>query len=556
MTVVLGSDRKPFFGGTYFPPVQLIAVLKQLKTAYDQEPTKVAEAAKQITEAIQNRFGEKPTGSLPTAHVLQEVLQFYKSRFDTANGGLVGAPKFPSTLPIRFLLREHRRTGDGQLLQMASLTLKKMAASGIYDQVGGGFHRYSTDAKWQVPHFEKMLYDNALLALGYLEAFQVTGDKEFERITREILRYVSRDMTSPEGAFYSATDADSKDPSGHSHEGYFFTWTPAEIEGVLGTPASKLALVNFENRNILTRSPKDQLNHEALEKLYEARNRRARPGRDEKILTAWNGLMISAFARSGFVLADKNYVQRASTAAEFVLKNLRKNKQLYRSYKDGHARHTAYLDDYAFFIAGLLDLYSATSDIKWLKSAIELDQTLQAEYEDREGGGFFMTGSQNEKLITRQKPAYDGAEPSGNSVAVLNLVRLGVLTTDNVYRKRAEKALQVFSPILSSQPMALSELLLAVEFTLATPKEIAIVTPAGQMAKAEPFLSELRKKFMPYSAIVVLPEGTILEEHAKVVPWVRGKIAQRGQVTAYVCEKGICKLPTTDLKIFAGLISK
>jgi len=479
-------------------------LLKRLKEAYRKEPEKVAASSNQLAKAINENLSSEEMGSqLPDAQVFHKIVQVYKNRFDEKDGGLNVAPKFPSQTPIRFLLRYYRRTGDQKILEIATTTLSKMASGGIYDHVGGGFHRYSTDKHWLVPHFEKMLYDNALLTMAYLEAFQVTGNPEYERIVKETLRYIERDMTSPEGAFYSATDADSLTPSGHREEGYFFTWTPEELTKILGSARMKVFEKyfilknegNFEGRIILHTHttaaqvakelglPEEKVRtllEESKELLYQERSKRPPPLRDEKILTSWNGLMISTHAQAGLILGDANYVNRAMKAAQFIIDKLYADGRLSRSYKDGQAKYNAYLDDYAFLTAGLLDLYEATGDPQWLKKATELDRVLAKFYEDKKNGGFFMTSSDHEKLLAREKPNYDGAEPSGNSIAILNLLRLNEFTTDDSYRSRADKALKAFSLTLNANPNALTEMLLALDFRLDKPKEIVIV---GIMAK-------------------------------------------------------------------------
>jgi uncharacterized protein YyaL (SSP411 family) len=410
--------------------------------------------------------------------------------------------------------------------------------------------------------------------MAYLEGYQVTGDKNFERIVRETLRYVERDMTSTEGAFYSATDADSLTPGGQREEGYFFTWTPAEIENALGEDRAKVVKEyysvgfsgNFEGRSILNtpKTPAEiagSLNiseielkdiiEESKELLYQVRRRRPQPLRDEKILTASNGLMISAHAQAGLILSDSTYVDHAIQAARFILEKLYFKGRLYRSYKDNNARHNAYLDDYAFFIAALLDLYEAIQDPVWLKKAIEIDRVLENYYEDKKDGGFFMTSNDHESLLAREKPYYDGAVPSGNSVAVSNLLRLGEFTTKDSYGERAQRVLRSFSSNLAAYPHALSEMLVAVDFYLDKPKEIIIIAPEGKKAEASPFLSEFRKAFLPNRILSVITEGNELESHAEVIPLVQGKSALGGKATAYVCEKGICQLPTGDPDTFA-----
>ena len=587
MTVWLTPEREPFFGGTYFPArdgdrgvrVGFLTLLRQLKEAYDTQPEKVLEASGELAEAIRQNLVPDPAGKgLPGPDVLEAAVAAYRSRYDATYGGLSGAPKFPSSLPVRLLLRYHRRSHDPESLTMAVQTLENMAAGGMYDHVGGGFHRYSTDARWLVPHFEKMLYDNALLTMAYLEGYQVTGREDLARVAREILRYVERDMTSPEGAFYSATDADSPAPDGRREEGWFFTWTPDEMQAVLGEERARIVAAyygvtrggNFEGRNILhvekplaevARSleiPPDKVREvleESKELLYAARAQRPPPLRDDKILTAWNGLMIGAHAQAALVLGDERYAQRAAKAADFLLTRRREDGRLLRSYKDGQARHNGYLDDYAFLIAGLLDLYEATSETRWLEEALALDTVLEKLYEDRQHGGYFMTSDDHESLLAREKPAYDGAEPSGNSIQALNLMRLHEFTTEDRYRQRAERTLQAFGARLSQSPMALSEMLLAADFQFDVPKELVIVTPNSR-EEAEPLLAKLRSTFVPNRVLTIAAEGDDLADQSRLVPLLEGKVTRGGKATAYVCERRVCKLPTSDPEVFAQQIRK
>ena len=597
MTVWLTPERRPFYGGTYFPDrdrgrsIGFLTLLRKLSQMYRNQPEKIEKAGRALTKAIQQQLQPVSGNNLPGVEMLQQVMEKYRDYHDPVYGGLKGRPKFPATLPVRLLFRYSRRSGDKQILSIARLTLEKMAAGGIYDQVGGGFHRYSTDEKWLVPHFEKMLYDNALLTVTYLDGCQVTGNKTFKRVAEETLNYIRRDMTSPEGAFYSATDADSITPQGHRKEGYYFTWTSYELDEVLGTERAKIIKTyygvgrknNFEGRNILhvpetlTQTAK-KLNiskekllaalEDSKKILYDVRNRRPHPLRDEKILTAWNSQMISAYARAGLILGKQQYTDRAVQAAEFILNNLYKpagldqvaqlqqtNKILYRNYKDGKARHTAYLDDYAFFIAALIDLYEATSNIHWLEKAIELDTVLQDRYEDQDGG-FFMTARGRTDLIAREKPVRDGAEPSGNSIALLNLLRLAEYTTDKSYSIRAEKMLTIFPTGTSANPMVLSEMLVALDFLTDRVKEIIIVTPPGKKETADIFLQILRKTYLPNRILTIVEEGEDAARQAQFIPPVQGKTTLMGKTTAYVCEQGSCHLPTTDPKVFASQISR
>ena len=584
MTVWVTPDREAYSGTTYVPArdgdrgvrIGFLTMLKRLKVAYDEQPDQISAASAEITRRIIARLAPVPSSmELTGASAIEEVATYYNEQFDEQFGGLRGTQKFPSGMSIRLLLRQHRRTGDARAIDMATRTLERMAGGGMYDQIGGGFHRYSTDAQWLVPHFEKMLYDNALLVTAYLEAYQATERDDFARIAQEILRYIMRDMTSPDGGFYSATDADSFGPSGEREEGWYFTWTQEELAALLDGQALALASRhygvtpdgNFENRNIL-HTPKPlatvaaelnietdaarRLLEEVRETLYRARSTRPAPLLDDKIITSWNGLMISAFAQAALTLADPDYADRATRAADFVLTHLKDGDRLLRSYAGGRARIAGYLEDYAFLIAALLDLYEATSEPRWLEEALALDGVLAAEFEDPEGG-FFRTSNQHEPMLTREKPGYDAAEPSGNSVQLLNLLRLHEFTTDDTYRQRAEGTLRAFGTPLAQSPVAMSEMLLAVDFRLDTPKEIIIVTPDARAA-AEPFLDELRTTFLPNRILSVVGENDRFNSHAELVPLVEGKFARGGQTTAYVCENRICELPTTDPVVFAQQI--
>jgi uncharacterized protein YyaL (SSP411 family) len=545
MTVWLTSERKPFYGGTFFPRDEFAALLSERLTDFRERPREIADQSARIVASV--RAEEKaPNPTLPGIDVLDRATQLYRQLFDWQNGGRRGAPKFPSSMPIRFLLRRHE-------LAMATLTLEKMAAGGIHDHVGGGFHRYSTDPRWLVPHFEKMLYDNALLARDYLEAFQATGRADFARVARGILRWADRDMSSPEGGFYSASDADSLAPDGTRKEGWFFTWTPTELEATLGknratavaTYYGVTAEGNFEGRNILSiQKPFQPPPEEVLDELYAARAKRPAPLRDEKTLASWNGLMMGAFAQAALVLEDPAYAARAEKAADFVLVHLRKHGRLVRAAGD------AYLDDYAFVIAGLIDLFEATGRVRWLEEAIALDRVLEQHYEDRQHGGFFLTADDHEALLAREKPSYDAAEPSGNSIEVLNLIRLFELTTDDRYRRRAENTLGAFGDRLS-QRSGLPEMLISLDFYSSSPKEIVIVTRSSRN-DAAPLLAKLATNFVPNHVLAVATQGADLESQAKLVPLLRDKIAREGKATAYVCQARVCALPTSDPAVFAA----
>ena len=581
MTVAMTPEAKPFFGGTYFPARDgdrgvgkgFLTILRELSDAYRGNPERVVEQAELLTERIQAASRPQKPGEIPGPEAIYLAASRLARAFDPFWGGFGGAPKFPRPVAYELLLHHYRRTNDSQALEIVRLSLEKMAAGGMYDHVGGGFHRYSTDHRWLVPHFEKMLYDNAQLVCLYLDAHQVTGDGDFARVAVETLDYVAREMTSPEGGFYSATDADSLTPSGEMEEGYFFTWTPEEIVEVVGAERARLVETyyavtktgNFEGRNILnTPRPLDVVAEElarpaaqlrteidaARAQLRAARAKRPPPLRDDKILTAWNGLMISAFARGALVLARDDYAKRATGAADFVLTNMRdENGRLLRSHNERRARHDGYLDDYAFFIQGLLDLYEAAHDIRWLEAAIELQQLLDDAFFDDEKGGYFMTGHDHEALLARDKPEYDGAEPSGNSIAVSNLLRLEELTTQEKYRKRAEATLAAFGAELKSGSTGVPRMLAALDFYLDEPLEILIVSNTSDPEAREPLLATVRKTYVPNHVLAVTTEGTELERAVRTIPLLEGKSVLHDRSTAYVCKKGYCERPTSDPEI-------
>lgn len=583
MTVWLTPEGTPFFAGTYFPARDgdrgarygFLTLLKEIAIRYHENPVQFHNTGQEVARVIQQHM--RPLcGAVPDRAVLDEAMAYYKARYDERFGGVKPAPKFPSGLPVRFLLQQHRSLGDTSALDMALHTLRQMAQGGMYDHVAGGFHRYSTDERWLVPHFEKMLYDNALLVLSYLDAFQATGDAGFATVVNETLAYIQREMTAPEGGFYSATDADSLTPDGTHDEGWYFTWTPKELHDVLGHAQGDLVAHyygvtsdgNFEGRTVLhVTQSMEQLAHalgqsaeqvqneleDAKALLRQARNQRPTPSLDDKILLAWNGLMIQAFARAARILGDATYQASAIAAAEFVLSHMAQEGRLLRSYCHTQARHSAYLDDYAFLIAGLLELFELTSDPRWLEHAMSLDQVLERHYEDTKDGGFFMTSHDHEVLIAREKPAYDGAEPSGNSMHAMNLLRLHALTLNDRYRKRLFATLQAFGPRLQTAPMAMSEMLLVLDAYQRGSKEVVIVTSRTHQ-EADAFMRVWQRCFAPQTMMLVITESE-LTKLKDLVPWLEGKQAIEGKPTAYVCTLGACKLPTTDPSLFAAQIT-
>jgi uncharacterized protein YyaL (SSP411 family) len=577
MSVWLTPDREPFFGGTYFPPRDgmrgagrgLLTLLTDLQEAYRRDPARVAQQAATLVASIRRDLERDPPGGaasasrVPDPRLIATTVESLKRAFDAENGGLLGAPKFPSSLPIRLLLRYDRRARDPEALRMATLTLEKMAAGGIYDQLGGGFHRYATDAAWQVPHFEKMLYDNALLVVAYLEAFQVTGRADFARVARETLDYVLREMTARQGGFFSATDADSG-----GREGEFFLWSEAEIRAQLGAQADRFLRVygvtaagNFGGRNILHRPHPDEAEVAALAparaKLYAVRARRVAPARDDKILTAWNGLMLSALALGGRVLGEPRYLDAAARAADFLLTEVRVGGRLLRAFEDGHAVHAGTLEDYAFLTAGLFDLYESTLDPRWLREALALCTQTEAQFADAAHGGWFMTAGDGEKLLARERPTSDGALPSGTSVALMNVLRAATFSDDDHWRVIAEMAFSALAGPLADRPSTLTEALLALDDRTDAVHEIAIVWPrTSDRASAAPLFSVLRRTFLPNKALAGSAEGDDLTSLARLASFVEGKPALHGRATAYVCQRGRCQLPTNSAEILARQLAQ
>ena len=580
MTVIMTPDKEPFFGGTYFPPRKgvrgsragLTDILAEMLRMYTNEPEQVVARAQELSQRVEQVAAMQPGPGVPSDKVIVVAAQQLATMFDRVDGGFSGAPKFPQPPRLSLLLRYARRTRDAGATAMVTTTLDKMAAGGIYDQVGGGFHRYSTDPRWLVPHFEKMLYDNAQLAVVYLEAWQHTGDSAYQRIAREILDYVAREMTSPEGGFYSATDADSPTPSGHDEEGWFFTWTPDELELLLGAEdAAVLSAAygvtkrgNFEGRNILHRaktnrevanelgiSPKRvaEVLANARPTLYDARALRPPPIRDEKVIAAWNGMMISAFAQAGWMLEDAQYIAFATRAARFVLEQMRaEDGALVRTYRDGKKSSASFLDDYAFMMGACLDLYEATGDVVWLKQAVELQSDQDARFLDTQSGGYYLTSSEGETLLVREKPAYDRAVPSGNSVAAGNLLRLHDLTGDAKWRQTVERLFSSLALRVTRSPIGFPLLLTALDHYYDSPLEVAVVAPLSRQ-EADPLSERLRESFVPNKAFAVLTDAEAAEQQAQV-PWLEGKRSMREQSTAYVCERGRCDLPTPSPAVF------
>ena len=591
MSVWLTPELKPFFGGTYFPPADKYgrpgfpSVLRQLGAAWEKDREKVVEAAGNAIKALEEYTAAgAPTAAGPNKTTITKAYEQLVGSFDDELGGFGGAPKFPRPVSLNLLFRVAAREGfetkDGKIaLGMALLTLRKMADGGMHDHLGGGFHRYSVDKFWHVPHYEKMLYDQAQLAGSYLDAFQVTRDAAFEKTARDILDYVRRDMTDKGGGFYSAEDADSaEEPGGHKTEGAFYVWTKAEIVKLLGEEAAALFNRTYgveEDGNspagsdphgelkgkntLIVRLPLAELAKfvgkpeaevaaslaDSRKKLFDVREKRPRPHLDDKIITSWNGLMISAFARAAQVLDDPHYLAAAQGSAKFIREQLWKDGALLRSYREGASSIPGFADDYASLIQGLLDLYEADFDVAWLQWAVELQTKQDALFGDPAHGGYFSAAAGDPHILLRMKEDHDGAEPSPNSIAALNLLRLAQVTDDKALHDRAVKTIGAFADQLERMPSTLPQLLCALDTSLAKPSQIVIagakVNPATQA-----LLREAHRKFIP-NKLVLLADGAAGQQWlGKRLEFLRTVGPIEGKPAAYVCENFVCQLPVTE----------
>ena len=573
MTVFLTPEGRPYYGGTYFPPEdrggmpgfpRLLAAASQ---AYHTNKSEIERVTRQLADQM-GRTGQMPRGFTPlTTEVMHNAYSQLATQFDHLNGGFGSAPKFPQPMTPEFLLRYNRHGFNARALEMVELTLQKMAYGGMYDQVGGGFHRYSTDAYWLVPHFEKMLYDNALLARLYLHAWQVTGKPLYRRITQETLDYALREMTDPTGGFYSAQDADSE-----GVEGKFFVWTPDELRSLLREDADLVMGYygvtergNFEGANILNvpRTPEDYSSQRgvSMDDLEEAisrardillavREQRIHPLRDDKVLTSWNGLMLRSFAEAGAGLGRPDYLDAARANADFLLSTMRdENRRLLRTWRNGEAKLNGYLEDYACLADGLLALHEATLEPRWLQEAVSIAGGMIALFWDDAVGGFYDTGSDHEALVIRPRDVFDNAQPCGGSVASDVLLRLGVITGNDDYSAKGATPLRAMQQLLGRAPAATGHWLGALDFYVSLPREIVIVGPAEDTGTAE-MLEEVSMRFMPNRVLVGVADPTtppLLDS-----PLLEQRVMQDGRATAYVCENYACQLPVTDAAALAA----
>jgi uncharacterized protein YyaL (SSP411 family) len=587
MSVWLTPELKPFLGGTYFPPDNRYgrpgfpAVLEYVAEKWKSDRAQIVASSRQVMEEILRQTAVAPAAQVAGKDALDSCFYALRRSYDARLGGFGGAPKFPRPVALNFLLRYWWRTRNEEALEMTLRTLDAMARGGMHDQLGGGFHRYSVDARWFVPHFEKMLYDQAQLAVSYLEAYQISGRESYAAVARGIFEYVLRDMTDPAGGFYSAEDADSVIDPAEPHrkgEGAFYIWSQEEIDGLLGQPAAKYLSYHygveaggnvyedphheFTGRNILavTRPAEETARHfdapveavrAALEagrwRLLEARGRRVRPHLDDKILTAWNGLMISAFAKGGAILGEPRYLAAARRAADFLTRQMYRPAEgvLLRRYRDGEAAIPGFADDYAFFAQALLDLYEAAFDLRDLDLATELTRRQGELFEDREGGGFYSTAAGDPSLVMRMKEDYDGAEPSGNSVTALNLLRLAEYTGDEAFRASAERLFRAFSPRLATAGVTMPQMLVALDWFLHKPRQIVLAGIAGS-ADLAALAAEVHRRFLPGGVILMLDSQEARRALAARLPALAGMAADPGPATAYVCEDFACRLPVSE----------
>lgn len=598
MSVWLTPELKPFYGGTYFPPQNrfghpgFASILGQIADAWHNDREQIAASARDVVQQLEQHVAVEPaqSGGAPMdANVLNSGFSIFRRTFDTQLGGFGGAPKFPRPSVYQFLLRYSLRAKSQEAVDMVLLTLREMAKGGMHDQLGGGFHRYAVDERWFVPHFEKMLYDQAQLATSYLEAFQITGDAQYAAVARRIFDYVLRDMTDAGGGFYSAEDADSViDPEepGIKGEGAFYIWTAEEIRDRVPEPFSNWFVYRygvaetgnvasdphgeFTGKNILYEAATLEETAEQFGKtvgeirvgletasriLLDARSHRVRPHLDDKVLTSWNGLMISAFALGGAVLEEPRYAAAALRAAEFLMETMwdPQARILKRRYRQGDAGIPGFLDDYAMFAQALLDLYEAQFDLRHLELAIRLTERQQELFEDRDAGGFFSSGAGDSSLVMRVKEDYDGAEPSGNSVALMNLLRLAQITGRPAFWESAQHTLAAFGTRLSHAPVALPLMLSACEFLLGQPRQVVI---AGEKDAADTaaLLRVLHSQFVPHRVTLLVDSAETRRLLAAGIPAIASMEKVEGRAAAYVCRNSTCQLPVSEPARLAELL--
>jgi uncharacterized protein YyaL (SSP411 family) len=579
LSIFMTPERAPFFAGTYFPKssrmglIGFTDLLQKIADLWKRDRERILQGSREIRQALEREDLRGAAGLAPDLGVLKQAYQQFRKTFDETWGGFGTAPKFPTPHHLTFLLRWYRRSGDPEAGRMVERTLEAMRRGGIFDQVGLGFHRYSVDEKWLIPHFEKMLYDQALLAMAYTEACQAMKKKEYGEVAREIFTYVLRDMTSPEGGFYSAEDADSE-----GREGRFYVWKPEEIKKYLGEEKGDLFCRfygitpegNFEegfsvphiSQSFPVFAEREKIGLPYLEEslrigretLFRARKERVHPLIDDKIITSWNGLMIAALAKGCQALQDPDYSRAASRAADFFLRSLRTpSGGIFRRYRQGDAAIPGFLEDYAFFVWGLIELYEATFQVPYLEEALLLHRIMMDLFWDRERGGFYFTGRENEDLITRSKELYDGAMPSGNSVAALNLWRLGRMTGNGDWEKKADQMIRVFSSRVADAPMAYTQFLNFLDFALGPSQEIVVAGGADEEENGA-IRAVIQQRFQPNKILLFRPEGDSGRRLSVLCPFVAGMHSLDGKAVVYICEDYACKNPVTGGDALAAVL--
>ena len=578
LTIIMTPDKYPFFAGTYFPKKGrmgrpgMIELLPAIADAWVNKKGELIQSANQIKKYLIDS-NNKEIGDQLNQTILTNTNSQFINRYDKTHGGFGVKPKFPSPHNLIYLLRYHNMSGDKTSLLMVEKTLQEMRLGGIFDHVGFGFHRYSTDREWILPHFEKMLYDQAMLTLAYTEAYQITNNQLYKDTAEEILHYVQRDMTDKRGGFYSAEDADSE-----GEEGLFYLWTIEEIKNILNNEESELLIntygldlegnykdeatgkkteknILYLKKSISNAKSKNRLN-DISKKLYVAREKRIHPLKDDKILTDWNGLMIAAFAKAGDVFNSDDYIQQAEKSAQFILKNLTDNNgRLLKRYRNGNAGLDAHLDDYAFFIWGLLELYEATFNVTYLTEAVQLSNIMVEEFWDITNGGFFLGSENSEKLIVRAKTGYDGAMPSGNSVAAMNCSKLNRITGETKWAEISDKIFMTFSNEIQKTPSGYASMVNAFLFNVDSPKEIVIVG-SSKDDKTKKAIEKIKSEYVPSKVIIFKDTEDKLNKLSPLAKWTVTQETIDEKTTFYICQDFACKIPTTDLDLALKFINE
>ena len=585
LTIIMDANKHPFTAGTYFPKesqygrIGMLDLIPKIKDLWENHRERLDSSAQEVVDLLKE--SEITPGESFTKDILDEAFKEASLLFDEKYGGFKGAPKFPTPHKLMFLLRYWYRTGNPKALEIVEKTLQAMRYGGLYDHVGFGFHRYSTDSQWLLPHFEKMLYDQALLAIAYIEAFQVTKNNFYKEVAEEIFTYVLRDMTSQEGGFFSAEDADSE-----GEEGLFYTWTMDEISKTLDNKEAEFffELFNFDEdgnfydqatrqktgRNIpyITKSLEkfvrnknitlEEIQEKATliqNKLFTIREKRIHPHKDDKILTDWNGLMIVALALGGRIFENKTYINAAEKAANFILNNLVSSKnRLYHRYRIGDAGINGFVDDYVFFIWGLLELYESTFKENYLKNAIEFNESLINHFWDENKGGLFFSPNDGEEILVRRKEIYDGAIPSGNSIAALNFLKISRITANLELEDKASKIFSTFSLVVEQALIAHSMLMSALEYIFGNAFEVVIVGDLSRKDTNE-MLFSLRQEFIPNKVVLFVPMNSQSDEILSITDFVQYKESIEGKATAHVCINRFCKFPTADKEKMLELLN-